>query len=58
MKVTRREIITIEMESRDFDSLMFFLNRCGSQTELGEIDSEKAREMYNIFKAGMNEEPK
>ena len=58
MKVTIREMITIEIERRDFDSLMFYLNYSGSQTKLGETDSEKAREMYDIFKAGVNEEPK
>lgn len=47
MRLEKKEYVTIEMELKEFNSLVYFLQRGGTQTELGEIDSAKAYTMYN-----------
>ena len=46
MKLTRKEMVILEMESKDFDTLMFFLQRGETKTLLEDIDAQKADDMY------------
>lgn len=48
MKLTRRETVTIEMESHEFDSLLFFIRN--SRVALSGIDTINADNMYNSLK--------
>lgn len=49
MKLTRKEMVELEMESKDFDSLMFYLKRSGDKIVLEDIDAKKASDMYHIL---------
>ena len=53
MKLNRKEVVTLEMESKDFDSFMFYLQRSGTQTLLDPIDARNAEDMYNLLR-GLN----
>ena len=53
MKLIRKEVVTLEMESKDFDSLMFYLQRGGTQTPLQDIDAKRAEDMYYLLR-GLN----
>ena len=49
MKLTRKEMVELEMESHEFDSLMFYLKRGGDKIVLEDIDAKKAFDMYYIL---------
>ena len=55
MKLNRKEVVTLEMGSSDFDSLMFYLQRSGTQTLLDPIDARGAEDMYNLLR-GLNKQ--
>ena len=55
MKLNRKEVVTLEMESKDFDSLMFYLQRSGTQTPLDPIDAKRAKDMYCLLR-GLNKQ--
>ena len=50
MKLTRKEMVIVEMESKDFDVLMFFLQRGGTRTLLEDIDAKRAEDMYHLLR--------
>jgi hypothetical protein len=50
MKLTRKETIVLEMDIKDFNSLMYFLDRSSSQTHLVNTDAAKASAMYRSLR--------
>ena len=51
MKITRKEIVTLEVESNVFDSIMFIINRGSQGTLLDPIDMNKAKKIYDDLRA-------
>lgn len=46
MKVERKEVVLIEMNSADFDSLMFFIKKGRDQIILDDVDVKVAGRLY------------
>lgn len=46
MKVERKEVVLIEMNSADFDSLMFFIKRGCDRIILDDVDIDNAERLY------------
>ena len=51
MKITRKEIVTLEVESSVFDSIMFIISRGSQGTLLDPIDIKKAEKIYDDLRA-------
>ena len=51
MKITRKEIVTLEVESSVFDSIMFIISRGSQGTLLDPIDIKKAEKSLIMFVA-------
>lgn len=51
--ISRKEIVTLEIESDVFDSIMFILGRVGSNTPIDGIDSERAKSICDDLKGAL-----
>ena len=50
-EINKKEMVELEMESKDFDSLMFYLKQSGDKIVLEDIDAKKASDMYHILRS-------
>ena len=46
IKLNKTEMVNIEVDAKTFKSMMFYIQRGGSKTALGDVDARNARKLW------------